>query len=205
LGTQGASTRVVHAATYDIRKDVTPPQRLLVDTNVWLYLAYGPFSLGDQAALAAPYVDFVAKCIEHGCQLLRSPLSVPEIAHVIERNEAKASSAHGNNQGKQMRWIPNSRRKVIAEVLNTWKQITATSEWSEGLKVDGAAGDEALLNFRNLKVDGYDLFLVQEALTSGNLAVLTNDFDFLSVPTLTVYTANDAGVEAARRSNRLRS
>lgn len=198
--------RKVHAVTFDIRTMVNPPTRLLVDTNVWLYWAYGPFSLGDQADSAAPYADFVARCLEQGCRLLRSPFTVPEIAHVIEKNEAKASSERGNTQrAKQMRWEPNLRRKVIAEVLTAWEQISAASEWSGGLTVNGKTGDEMLMDFRNLKVDGYDLLLVQEALQDGNLGILTHDFDFLSVPKLTVYTANSAGIEAAKNSQRLRS
>ncbi|PTR30760.1 hypothetical protein C8J98_10671 [Luteibacter sp. OK325] len=62
-----------------------------------------------------------------------------------------------------------------------------------------------LVDFRNRKIDGYDLLIVQEALQGGGLPILTDDFDYLSVPMLKVYTANERAVNAAKVGGKLRT
>jgi hypothetical protein len=53
------------------------------------------------------------------------------------------------------------------------------SAWTSGLQIDGNAGTQMYADFRNLKIDGYDLLIVQEALKDGSLPILTDDFDYV--------------------------
>jgi hypothetical protein len=202
-----SSTRKVNAIAIDVSNiQVKVPDKLLVDTNVWLLSSYSPFSLGKRQDAASIYADFLDRCIAEGCQLLRTPFTLPELTHVIEREEASAARERGNNKNvKQMRWEPNHRRKVIAEVLSAWQQVAEMSTWTSGIMVDARAADQMLIDFRNLKIDGYDLLIVQEALANGSIPILTDDFDFLSVPKLTVYTANHTAITAAENAGRLRA
>lgn len=199
--------RNVNAITFDITDSATTlPPRMLVDTNVWLLSQYSPFSLGNRQAAAALYTDFLGRCLDEGCELVRSPFTLPEVTHVIEKAESDAAKQRGNTMGlKQLRWEPNHRRKVIAEIVTTWQQVQGMSVWSPGLTVDGDVGDQMLADFRNRKIDGYDLLIVQEAMQGEGLPILTDDFDYLSVPMLRVYTANELAVSAARTGGKLRT
>lgn len=203
---QKGLARKVDATTYDIHDSATVlPPRLLVDTNVWLLWHYSPASLGHRQAHAVVYNDFLARCLDEGCQLIRSPFTLPEITHVIEKAECDAADERGERRTmKQRRWEPNHRLKVIAEVKTTWDQVVNISEWSPGITVNGAAGDQMFVDWRNFKIDGYDLLLIQEALEGEGLPILTDDFDYLSVPRLTVFTGNPSAVNAARAVGKLR-
>jgi hypothetical protein len=78
------------------------------------------------------------------------------------------------------------------------------SAWTSGLQIDGNAGTQMYADFRNLKIDGYDLLIVQEALKDGSLPILTDDFDYVSVPKLSIYTANSNAILAAKEDGKLR-
>jgi hypothetical protein len=203
---QGKSQRQIYARAKDIRDPNTQlPQRLLVDTNAWLCTQYSPFSLPGGRPEAKEYTDFIARCLKEGCQLIRSAFSLPEMIHVIEDSELEVhNQRYGKNlRAKQARYETGFRRKTVAEVLAAWDGVKACSEPSPGLTVTNETVLDIVGRFGQYKLDGYDLFILQEARHTQTLAILTHDFDYLSVPDLCVYTSNAQGLAQAKACGRL--
>lgn len=201
-----AVQRRVYARAKDIRDPkVTLPERLLVDTNAWLCTQYSPFSLPGGRPEAQDYSDFMARCLSEGCTLIRSAFTLPEMIHVIEDAElTRYNRAQQKNlDRKDARYETNFRRKAVAEVLAAWNGVQSWSSPSPGLSVTNNTVLDIVAKFGQYKLDGYDLFLLQEARHTNTLAVLTHDFDYLSVPDLCVYTSNDRGINAAKVCGKL--
>jgi len=200
--------RPVLAQAFDIRDtNTTLPNDILVDTNAWLSTQYSLFSLPGSRRGSSDYADFFARCFSENCGLIRSAFSLPEIAHVIEVEELRVyNKRHGSALDvKAARYETSFRRKVVAEVLATWAAVSTYSKPSGGIHVTDATVLDIKNRFGQYKLDGYDLFFLQEARETQVRSILTHDFDFLSVPDLRVYTGNSAAVDAARKCGRLRT
>ena len=182
------------------------PENILVDTNAWLSTQYSQFSLPGARHESANYADFLARCLNENCGLVRSAFSLPEIAHVIEAEELRVYNKRFrlDLDVKTARYETNFRRKVVAEVLTTWEAVSTYSSPSEGLYVTNETVLDIKSRFGQYKLDGYDLFFLQEARETRIPSILTHDFDFLSVPDLRIYTGNPVAVEAAKKCGRLR-
>lgn len=204
----GNTPRQVRARAYDIRdSNITLPSRILVDTNAWLCTQYPRYSLPGVRAESPWYSDFIARCLNEGCVLVRSAFTLPELSHVIEKEEVDYSNNQSgkNINTKDSRYETAIRRKVISEIVTAWRGVESCSEPSPGLNIDQAALATFLGDLGQYKLDGYDLFLLQEARATGTLAVLTHDRDYLSVPDLRVFTAHAEGIKSATHFGRLRT
>ncbi|MGO4503258.1 MULTISPECIES: hypothetical protein [unclassified Dyella] len=129
------------------------------------------------------------------------------MSHIIEKEEVGFSNANSGRRisVKDSRYDIRLRRKVLVEIVTTWRGVESASQASPGLNITAGTPTVMLRDIGQYKLDGYDLFLLQEARATGTLAVLTHDFDYLSVPDLCVFTANAAGIDAARQAGRLRT
>jgi hypothetical protein len=198
----------VRAQVIDIRTDA--PRRtdaLLVDTNVWYWLAYP--SAGARPGSATPaqmtiYSDHLQDCSTAGSRVFHAGLCLAELAHLIEQNERDIyAGAVAPITTKDYRHnLPSERARVVGEVQNAWARGKQLSQ-PLPLTVDDPVTGSALVRFATQPVDGYDLFLL-EALSAADLSqVLSDDGDFCTVPGIQLFTANPRVVAAARSAGLL--
>ena len=62
----------------------------------------------------------------------------------------------------------------------------------------------ALQDFATLPVDRYDLFAIHALKASGVTQVISDDGDFCSVSGITLFTANQTVISAARAQNKFK-
>jgi hypothetical protein len=200
---------MVMALVYDIRNvSCTLPAQLFVDTNAWLDMHYPPFSFPQAGRRSAiPHNDFIGRCLAANVSVLRSAFCLPEMAHVIEKDVVDEYCTRTGQRvsRKQSRTMINLRRKVVASFIAAWRGVEQTSTASEGLLADDALAVSALARYGKERLDGYDLFLVEEVMKCGEKAILTDDPDYLSVGGgLKMFTANASAIAAASDAGRLR-
>ncbi|WP_449426845.1 hypothetical protein [Rhodanobacter umsongensis] len=199
---------MVKALVYDIRDLACPlPSKIFIDTNAWLLWGYAPFSLpGTGHQRATHYTDYMANLVGAQKSLYRSAFCLPEIAHVVEDDQLSTYNQGKPKQTgrKEARGILNLRRKVATSVVATWRTVEQVSLPSIGIMVDDGLAQSALARFGQQKLDGYDLFIVEEVLLSG-FPILTDDADYISVTGLCVFTANDRAIQEAGAAARLRT
>ena len=66
------------------------------------------------------------------------------------------------------------------------------------MALDAAFMQSALSRFPAVALDGYDLLMVEAALQSSLTQIITDDGDYATVAGLTVFTANERVLGAAR-------
>ncbi len=122
------------AQVVDIRTD-TPrsTDALLVDTNVWYWLAYP--GAGAMPGSATPgqmrlYSDYLRQGLAVGAIAYRTGLCLAELAHLIEQNERDAyASAVASVTTKEYRHnLPSERARVVIEVQNAWARVKLMSQ-----------------------------------------------------------------------------
>jgi len=199
----------VAASVVDLRaRAPVAADRFLVDTNVWLDLAYPALAnTTDKNILAriSAHSAFVKACREASAQLFWCGLAFAEIAHVIEKTErALYCAMRGEDiKLKNFRHQKNSRLKTLGLVNLTWETIASLGV---GIDTQAVAADqvgEIRADFANCQIDGYDLLLVRSMRTAKLSSIVTDDSDYLTVPGITVLTANEFALREAARAGRM--
>ncbi|MGD1950747.1 MAG: type II toxin-antitoxin system VapC family toxin [Leptolyngbyaceae cyanobacterium] len=177
-----------------------------VDTNVWYWLTYTKASI---AGTAQPYQiknypPYIAAAVQAGAQLCCSGLTLAELSSRIERSEAKLAGYDYRGGLKEYRHNDLSGRSSVVNLVDTcWQQITSSFSKLENLSIDSATAAQALTQFRNSQVDGYDLFIIENMIQHGITKIITDDGDYSTVPGIEVFTANRKVVNTARQQRRL--
>lgn len=195
----------VRAQVVDIRAD-TPKDSdvFLVDTNAWYWVFYSRASVSVTAA-QANYPNYLKAAIGAKSTLHCYGLTFAELAHNIEKAEreiyaARASKTIGT---KEFRYdYQNERRKVVSLISDTWTDVLSASTMLD-LDMDNEFMLSALSLFPSVGLDGYDLFMAEAALKAGVTQIVTDDGDYATVPGLTVFTANQRVIQAARTAGKL--
>lgn len=204
----------IQADIIDIRNDSPRPGDIFwVDTNVWYWLTYAPASLPNTIVSAQPYQisyypPYIEAAAQAGARLCCSGLTLAELSSLIERSEAKLAGyvdQRGRANVKEYRHnAPSGRSKVVSVVDGCWQQITPPNFGTlETFSLDSTIITKALAQFRTSKVDGYDLFIIENMKQRGITKIITDDGDYSTVPGIKVFTANRNVVRTARRQNRL--
>ena len=197
----------VQATIVDIRRDTPQPgDALLLDSNVLYWFAY-PRA---RVSLVPPkpyqtthYPDYVTKAVAAGANLYWCGLSLSEVANLIEQNERQAFDPSGRILNKMYRHnYPAQRRKVVKQIRYVWNSVKSIAS-PAAILIDGAATDNALTRLAAQQVDTYDLFLIEAAARNQINQIMTDDGDFVTVPGLQVFTANQNVIEAARVQGKL--
>lgn len=199
----------VRAKIVDIRAD-TPKDSdvFLVDTNAWYWLFYPRASQtpnGPQPYQLAAYPAFLKAAIRAHATLHCYGLTFAELAHNIEKAEREiyADQAGREIGAKQFRHdYPSQRRKLVSLISDTWADVLSVSAMLD-LHMDNDFMRSALALFPSVGLDGYDLFLAKAALKAGVTQIVTDDGDYATVHGLTVFTANQRGIDAARNAGKL--
>lgn len=204
----------VAADVVDLRTD-TPAAGdvFLVDTNVWFWTSYSRAGFNLPHWLSQKlidYPDYLQKCLNNGATLHWCGLTLCELAHLIEKTERDIWNDGETNAGrptckpKEYRHKPAERARVIAELDVAWKAIESLgSVLPASVVVDGPNTAAALVDFKTVLLDGYDLFLLQAARASGVSQVISDDGDFCQIAGTVLFTSNPAVIGAARAQGRL--
>jgi hypothetical protein len=222
----------VQADVIDIASDNPQPNDIfLVDTNVWLWQTYFRFSVpnltrSDFARFAdvnpqkaqnqarivqrnlSKYLPYIKKVLNAGATIAYSGLMLSELAHVIETTEFKIyknrNSLYSLALKEYRNTLPNERANVVAEVQSVWSQVEMIGV-SADLLINDKVTKAALTRFETQSLDGYDLFII-EAISqagTGQVRIITDDKDYVTVNNIQVFTANGDSISEARRLNKL--
>jgi len=201
----------VNSVVVDLRLD-TPKtaDRFYVDTNAWFWTAYSKLQFlppSPDRKYKPEYPKFLAQVINMGGQLNWCGLSLSELAHLIEKTEhdiyCKTTAAMLNP--KEFRHnLPAERAHVAQEIQTAWGAVESMAGCLNVPEINGASTTAALQEFAQLPVDGYDLFAINALKAAGIKQVISDDGDFCSVPGITLFTANQNVITAARAQNKFR-
>lgn len=198
----------VQASVVDLRGDI--PQAsdpFFVDTNVWYWLTYTRSKLGNRSPhpyQITHYPRYITKAIATQSRLYKCGLTHSEVSHLVENNERDIYNRQNPEcNTKEFRHnFPNVRMNVVQEIQVVWQQIEQFGNTLE-LLLDDRLIAQADQRLAQVQLDGYDLFIVELMFQNGIVNIKTDDCDFVTVPGLTVYTANTTAVEEARRQGQL--
>lgn len=193
---------VVQAEVVDIRSDQPKKDDIfLVDTNVWYWLTYTKASTSAFPYQITDYPTYIAKAFSAQSLLLYCGLSLSELAHLIEKTEKEIFSS--NLKLKEYRHnYPVERANVVAEIQAAWSQVTSIAA-STDITVDAVTTNACLNRFSNQQLDGYDLLILEAMDEEGIVQVITDDGDYVTVPGIRVFTANQNVLTAARNQSKL--
>jgi predicted nucleic acid-binding protein len=193
----------IQSNVIDISQDV--PQRgdiFFVDTNIWYWLTYNP-----SAAPSNSYANYFSNALTNNATLCYSEILLPELAHIIERNECKIFNQRNRTtfEGKDFRRNhPNERRAIATKVRTAWEQIKRDAQPLH-LTLYEALGDQAINRFATQMVDGYDLFILEIMEQEKIIKIITHDSDYVTVPNIQVFTTNTTVLNEAVSQGKLTS
>lgn len=193
---------MVQAEVVDIQSDNPKADDIfLVDTNAWYWHTYTNASISSRFYQITEYPSYIAKAISANSLLLYSGLSLAELAYNIEKAEREIFGSTLNPKEYRHHY-PTERAKVVTEVQSAWSQVTSTAVCTDVL-VNEETSEAALTRFQTQLLDGYDLLIV-EAMDKENIAqIITDDGDYVTVPGIKVFTANNGAIAAARNQGKL--
>lgn len=200
---------VVRADVVDLRKD-TPraTDSFAIDTNVWYWVAY-------QRASQTPkppayyqtryYPNYLKSARRASSKLYTCGTTFSELAHRIETDEHKFFCATQCQPIvlKEFRHdYPKERQGVVDEIAIAWGQVVAMAKVLP-LVLDDQAMMAAASLFGQVGMDGHDVLAVHAMTQNGITQVITDDRDFLTVPGIVVFTANNGAIQAAQAAGKL--
>ncbi len=193
----------VQANIVDILKDKPKPYDVfLVDTNVWFWMTYTNATIYSSQK---HYPSYLNQALSVNAQVYYCGLSLAELAHLIEKIEREIYEKNINDTVKSKEYrhnLPSQRLKVISEVESSWNQVKSMGA-PTAVTIDGVTTDTALKRFKNEKVDGYDLFILESMKKHGITNIITDDGDFATTPDITVFTANKNVIAKAQQQKKL--
>jgi predicted nucleic acid-binding protein len=196
----------VQAEVIDLRSD-TPQDNdmFLVDTNVWYWLTYTQASTSAVPYQIADYPSYIAKALTTKCLLSYCGLSLAELAHNIEQTERKIFNSRLSYDLKPKEYrhnYPTERANIVSEIEIAWSQVTSIAA-STDITINEASTNAALNRFKTQILDGYDLMILEVMDKAGINQVITDDGDYVTVPRIKVFTANQKAIAAARSQGKL--
>ncbi len=202
----------IQAAVVDIRTDVPQAEDIFfVDTNIWYWATYpkadssllsrwsrpNPYQIND-------YPNYFESAVVVESTLYCSGLSLSELAHRIERTECEISKGEKFSLKDFRRKYPTERAGVVAEISNVWSQVTSVASLLD-LNIDSSTTNAALMRLTTQLIDGYDLFLLETMQKHSVTKIITDDGDYVTVPGIQVFTANQNVIKAAASQGKLLS
>lgn len=198
----------IQAKVVNIQSDSPKPEdTFLVDTNVWYWLFYSRASRVNRPPRnyqITDYPSYIQRCLSVKSLLYYSGFSLAELAHLIETAELDIfNGTSGTVKPKEYRHnYLAERARVVARVQSVWSSIKQMAV-PINLTLDESITDAALNRFQTQSLDGYDLFILETMEKEGIVNVITDDGDFVTVPTIQVFTANRTVIQAAQSQGKL--
>ncbi|NEU77183.1 hypothetical protein PI95_032980 [Hassallia byssoidea VB512170] len=194
----------VQAEVVDIQSDAPKNDDIfLVDTNAWYWYSYTNASISSCAYQITEYPSYIAKAISANSLLLYCGLSLAELAHNIEQTQKGIFSSNPKFSSKDYRHnYSTERAKVVAQVQAAWSQVTSTAVCTDVL-VSEETSNAALTRFQTQLLDGYDLLILEAMDKAGVTQIITDDGDYVTVPGIKVFTANNGAIAAGKTQGKL--
>jgi len=192
----------IQADVVNISRDV--PQNgdiFFVDTNIWYWLTYKP-----SAAPSPNYANYFSNALVNEAMLCYSEILLPELAHIIEKNEC---NIFNRRNGKDFlvkdfrRNHPRERIPIASIVKLAWDQVKRDAQPLELKLYESPISDRAINRFATQMVGGYDLFILEIMEIEGITKIITDDSDYVTVPNIQVFTANKKVLKEARLQGKL--
>lgn len=197
----------VQASVVDIRNDHPAEDDIfLVDTNVWYWQTYTKASLSAQSYQTAYYPSYLQTALNNSSSLMYCGLSLSELAHQIEKTEREIFNRNvpRNITSKPYRHnYPDQRQNVVEEIKDAWEQVTSIAVCAD-ITVNESTTNKALQKLETQLLDGYDLLILEAMETANITQVITDDGDYVTVPDITVFTANNRVIQAAGNQGQLK-
>jgi predicted nucleic acid-binding protein len=199
----------IKAEVVDIRCDKPLPRDVfVVDTNALLWCFYA--NAGSSNYIRQYQLDQYPKYLLSASSLSLSyvGLSLSEISHLIENIEyelyvKRKNIDRDNFRKKEYRHsYPEERKKVVREITAAWNAIKSFASLLE-INVDEDTTNNALSRLSTEALDGYDLFMLEAMKKEGIYQIITDDGDFVNVPGITLFTANQNVIREAERQGKL--
>lgn len=153
------------------------------------------------------YPQYIQKILSAEALLYKCELCFAELSHRIEAIER---DIYQSSQGQQIQAkafrhnYPDLRNDVLQEIEAVWLAVESYAH-SIPVTIDQTLTNGAVNELRTKLVDPYDLFFLnsinQECYQVSH--ILTDDGDYASVPDITVFTANQAIIDLARKKRKL--
>jgi hypothetical protein len=185
--------------------------RFLLDTNVLYWVTYHRSDLTDRApssVQATQYPAYVKSALQANSTLYWSSLSIAELTTLIERSEYDIFCK--NNQISEKFSLKDYRHgypkeridQVLPEIKAAWNSVQGIGKCIDSLVTQDTIS-QSILDFNNQSVDGYDSLILNALQTSNITQIITDDIDFITVPGVTIFTANFKALSAAKSQNKL--
>lgn len=198
----------IRASVVDITTD-TPKStdKLLVDTNIWLWLYYPALTLTNGGAMkqqAIIYPKYFSDGQAQKTTFYSTGLVYAELAHIIERTQRTIYEKLSNQLDPKVYRHDyfRERLKITKLISEAWQDITAYSQLLD-INLNNLFMQNSTSLFTRVGVDGYDVFTAQLAKQSNVTGILTDDGDFATVPGLTIFTANKNVINLAAQAKKL--
>ena len=196
----------IQADVIDIGLDVPQKEDIFfVDTNIWYWLTYSNASHTAQPYQLNEYPNYIANALTNTATLCYSELLLPELAHIIETTERDIFNVGRTPRlkGKEFRRLyPRNRISIANEVKVVWEQVKGDAQ-PLALSLYEDIADRAISRFESQMVDGYDLFILEIMEKENITKVITDDSDYVTVPDIQVFTANQSVLNEARSQCKL--
>ncbi len=204
---------IVRATVIDIQNDRPKiSDRFLVDTNAWYWLTYvrsSQTSRPPKFYQIREYPRYLKSALKSQSELLWSGLSIGELAALIERSEYDIFCQINrlNPQSFSLKeyrhgYIQERINKVISETTIVWDLIRSFGNCLDTI-INASTITQTIANLNIQAVDGYDALMVDAMNKAGINQVITDDIDFVTVPGITIFTANRNAIAAAIAQNKL--
>lgn|SRR5574340_148523 len=172
-------------------------ERYFVDSNVWFWSTYVSskrivLPQHPQQYQLTDYPVFLQKVLDDGASLCHCPLTLAELANVIERTELDIYRRTINNDffdKKEFRRIQSERQSVLNEIKVAWDSINAMSKCID-IEMDHKFVGQAREILAEGTVDPFDAFFIQIMRDHKIDYVITDDHDFTTVKQQILITAN---------------
>jgi len=179
--------------------------KISVDSNVWYWYSYNDARFSRQPPRryqTREYSKYLSKA-EKRASLFYCGLSLSELAHLIEQVEHSAFDPGGLITNKDYRHnYAAERRNVMAKIRTSWSKVKNAASPLEVL-INGSSTDTALSRLDRVQVDGYNTFFLEAMDKASINQILTDDGDFVTVPGIQVFTANQNVLDAAYTQGKL--
>ncbi|MEK6662695.1 MAG: PIN domain-containing protein [Pseudomonadota bacterium] len=184
--------------TLDLNKHSPIKDELyFVDSNVWFWTTY---VTSKHMALPQPpqeyqtstYPAFLEKILNEGAKLCHCPLTLAELANVIENTELDFYREAINNihfEKKAFRQKKDARQTVLKEIEVAWETMNSMSKCLD-IKLDLTFSENSRKIMAEGTVDPFDAFFIQVMRDNKIDYVVTDDRDFCTVNKQIVITAN---------------
>ena len=190
--------------------DIREPQDIsdktfFVDTNVWFWLLSTIGYYDGQAYQVEQYPEFI-NAIRSKNRLCACAVNLVELSHIIEDTCHKIYCRENGQElpKKQYRHtLPDERKKIVDEIKGVWdnmKNFASVLDTEIEAETDI---DEILNTITECKVDAYDALMLHNMIKCEIDYIISDDFDFSTIPSVVVFTANRKIVTRARACGKL--